>query len=252
MNRDQVYASDFDLVEAFRFDERVAAVFSDMVRRSVPGYGTVLSLTGLLAGTYLQPDSRGYDLGCSLGASTLAIARAVADQNPENYQSDCQKDYQIIAVDNSEAMVTQCQKNIAEANFPIPIKIQCADIRKIEIKNAGFVVMNYILQFLPQADRLEILQTIANGMKPGGALMLSEKIVFDDPNQQQRMTDLHHAFKRANGYSELEISQKRTALENVLVAENLETHFQRLKKAGFSQVETVFQAINFVTVLAIK
>jgi tRNA (cmo5U34)-methyltransferase len=66
------------------------------------------------------------------------------------------------------------------------------------------------------------------------------------------MTDLHHAFKRANGYSELEVSQKRTALENVLVPETLDTHRARLREAGFGAVDAWFQCFNFASLLAFR
>ncbi len=241
MQRDQIYSSECDLVEEFRFDHSVAKVFPDMIQRSVPGYGTVISLVAVVADNYLQNGTRGYDLGASLGASTLAMA-ATAQQ----------RGCRVVAVDNSTAMVERCRENLANAGRAAAVELCCEDIRDTVVENASFVVMNFTLQFIPVAEREEVLTGIARGMRHGGALMLSEKICFEDPQQQQRMEELHHSFKRANGYSDLEISQKRTALEEVLITETLDQHVERLRRAGFSTVEVLFQALNFVSILAVR
>ncbi|MBT3309628.1 MAG: carboxy-S-adenosyl-L-methionine synthase CmoA [Gammaproteobacteria bacterium] len=240
IQRDQIYSEDYDLVEGFRFDKGVASVFSDMIRRSVPGYGMVLSLVGVLAERYLQSGGRGYDLGASLGASTLAMAAAAAERGAA-----------LVAVDNSPSMVERCRENLKTAQG-VEIDLRCEDIRQTVIHSASFVTMNFTLQFLPIEEREQQLRSVAEGLQPGGALMLSEKIRFEDPEQQQRMESLHHAFKRANGYSELEISQKRSALEAVLITETLEQHFERLHGVGFKQVEVIFQTLNFVSILAVR
>ena len=240
-NRDQIFASEQEMIVDFAFDERVASVFPDMIRRSVPGYGEIIALLGLFAEQYAQPDSNLYDLGCSLGAATLSLRRRIKT-------TGCQ----IIAVDNSEAMVERCRENIAHDLATAPVEVICGDIRKLEIRNASVVVLNFTLQFLPADERLALLEKIYAGMRPGGVLILSEKLRFSDEESQQFQEQLHLAFKRANGYSELEISQKRAALEEVLVPDTLEQHAERLKTAGFSRIEPWFQAFNFASIAAIK
>lgn len=225
----------------FRFDERVAAVFPDMIRRSVPGYGEIISLLGLFTQQYSQPNSNIYDLGCSLGASTLALREHISTE-------DCT----IIAVDNSEAMIEQCEKNLQQISSNINVDLRCADIRDIEISNASVVVLNFTLQFIPQDERTSLMQKIYDGLLPGGVLILSEKIVFDTPEEQQQQQALHIAFKQANGYSELEISQKRAALEQVLVPESIATHQQRLQDVGFGSANVWFQCLNFASIVATK
>ena len=229
------------MIVDFAFDETVAKVFPDMIRRSVPGYETIIALTGLLAEQYVQPNSQCYDLGCSLGAATLAMRSRI--QQPE-----CR----IIAVDNAEAMTRRCQQHVREAGEGIDTDVICADIQDVTIQNASMVVLNFTLQFIQPAARLELLQDIYKGMRPGGALLLSEKIVFADAGEQQRMEALHVAFKKANGYSDLEISQKRSALENVLIPDTLEQHQARLHSAGFNSADVWFRCMNFVSLLAIK
>ena len=114
------------------------------------------------------------------------------------------------------------------------------------------VVLNFTLQFVPEDQRQALCQRISDAMLPGGILILSEKIQFADAHLQELNTDLHHAFKRANGYSDLEVAQKRSALENVLMPETLSAHQQRLKACGFSSVDVWFQCFNFASMVAIK
>ena len=149
-------------------------------------------------------------------------------------------------------MTRRCQQTVHEAGAGIAVDVICADIQDVAVHNASVVVLNFTLQFIPPSERLGLMQHIYNGMQPGGALLLSEKIVFADAAEQQRMEALHIAFKKANGYSDLEISQKRSALENVLIPDTFEQHQQRLKSAGFSSVDVWFRCMNFVSLLAVK
>ncbi|WP_127477548.1 carboxy-S-adenosyl-L-methionine synthase CmoA [Sulfurivermis fontis] len=239
--KDTLYASPQYPLADFAFDERVAGVFPDMIRRSVPAYGSVTGLLGLVAGEYAQPHSRLYDLGCSLGAATLAMRRRIT-------QPGCR----IIAIDNSPAMVEGCRENIAADNAPTPVDVVCADIRDCALEGASVVTMNFTLQFVTPEERLPLLRRIRAGLLPGGVLLLAEKLRFTDTAEQATLEGLHFAFKRANGYSELEISQKRAALERVLLPDTLEAHRARLQAAGFSQIIPWFQAFNFAALLAIR
>lgn len=239
--KDRVFARPQGMIVDFAFDETVAKVFPDMIRRSVPGYETIISLTGLLAGQYARPRSYIYDLGCSLGAATLSMRRRIR-------QPGCR----IIAVDNAEAMVDRCRELLQRDESPLDVEVRCADIRDVPIEKASVVVLNFTLQFIEPAARNELVQGICHGLQPGGALILSEKITFADEAERQRMEELHVAFKKANGYSDLEISQKRTALEKVLVPDTLEQHQARLRSVGFGSVEEWFRCLNFVSLLAVK
>lgn len=239
--RDTLYAVPIAGVADFSFDDQVAEVFPDMIQRSVPGYGTILSAISLLATRFAQPYSFCYDLGCSLGGASLALRHGIG-------LTPCR----IIAVDNSPAMLRRCQSLIARDDGTAPIDLICADIRDVQIVDASLVVLNFTLQFLPPPDRLPFLRRVYQGLKPGGALILSEKLAFTDSRQQALHIDMHHAFKRAQGYSDLEISQKRSALENVMIPETLELHSARLAEAGFASSETWFQYFNFASLIALK
>ncbi|EDY84504.1 methyltransferase, putative [Verrucomicrobiia bacterium DG1235] len=239
--QDQVYADPRAQIDAFAFDARVAAVFDDMIRRSVPGYGMTLSLLGIIAQHYAKPHTRIYDLGCSLGAGTLAMGAKL--DTP---------DVTFVGVDNSTAMLDRCRPNLAPIADRHSLELLCQKIQDTPIENASIVVLNFTLQFIPQAERLALLQRIHAGLAPGGILVLSEKIQFDDPHIQTDLTTLHHDFKRANGYSDLEIAQKRSSLENVLIPETIPAHEARLKEAGFARDEIWLQIFNFASFLAFK
>lgn len=240
-SRDSLYAEPLDTVKDFSFDEKVAAVFPDMIKRSVPGYNTVIAMTGVLAGQYAQPESNCYDLGCSLGESSFAMCTHL------QYESSS-----VIAVDNSPQMIEKCAANLERASCKANVQLVCDDILNVDITNASVVVLNYTLQFIEASRRNSFIKSIFNGLRPGGVLLLSEKIKFADYAANQRMIEMHHEFKKANGYSDLEISQKRTALENVLIPETLENHQARLFNAGFSQTDVWFQCFNFASLIAYK
>ena len=236
-NKDQVFAKPLSDVQAFEFNEKVARVFQDMISRSVPGYELLLHMIGLYAKVFVQDRSNIYDLGCSLGE----VSRIVAQQIQ---RLDCN----IIAVDSSPSMIEKCHQQAESSQ----IQWLCDDIQNIEIVNASMVALNLTLLFIQQDKRQALLNRIAQGLNKGGVLVLSEKVLLSEELENSRMVQLHQAFKKTQGYSDLEISQKRTALENVLVPDLESVHYQRLKKAGFSEVYQCFRCFNFVSYLAIK
>ncbi len=243
MPKDEIYRAESANTGAFAFNATVAAVFPDMLQRSIPGYAETIDSIGQLAGAYVKPNTQCYDLGCSLAAATLAMRRNIA-------AAGCR----IVAVDSAEAMVDRCRQIVADDvhKSDVDVQILHADIREVEISRASMVVLNYTLQFLPVADRQAMLQKIADGMVDGGILILSEKVVDKDPHIDRLLVELHHQFKRRNAYSDLEISRKRTALENVLVPESMDVHLERLRLAGFRHASPWLRFFNFVSILATK
>lgn len=237
---DAVYAGTNAPEDPFRFDEAVARVFPDMIRRSVPGYTTIVPMIGVIAARFARPETALYDLGCSLGAVTLAMRHSVRASGTR-----------IVGVDNAASMIERCRHYIALDDGALPVELQCADIRAIDYQPASVVALNFTLQFLPPADRDALLERLCRALTPGGALILSEKVAFEDPLEQALLEELHLDFKRAQGYSEMEISRKRNALEQVLIPESVRTHQERLEAAGFAQVTLWHQSLNFVSILAI-
>ncbi len=238
---DNLYASPMGNVKSFKFDEKVVGVFPDMINRSVPGYSSIVATIGMLAKHYSQPKSYCIDLGCSLGASMFAMVEAIND-----------KSVSFIGIDNSQAMIDHCSKVLSDYPSENQIELRQEDILNTEISNASVVVLNFTLQFISPEDRNRLISDIYQGLKPGGALILSEKVVFENDELQTLFTGLHHDFKRANGYSDLEISQKRAAIEDVLVPETLSIHHERLSQAGFASSAVWFQCFNFASLVAVK
>ncbi len=238
--RDDLFASPLSDPGLFRFDASVASVFPDMINRSVPGYATVVGMTGTLAAQHARPGSQIYDLGCSWGASLLSVAR----------ESACDR-CELIGIDNSESMLEQASNHLAQFPKAKRIQLQHADVLDTPLHNASVVIMNYTLQFIPIEEREGLLKRIREAMMPGDVLILSEKLTLPDPRLNEYLIDLHHDFKRQQGYSDLEIAQKRQALEDVLVPETRQTHVERLQKAGFSRCDVWFQCLNFGSLIAI-
>lgn len=240
-HRDDLFSAPIASLGDWTFDDRVAEVFPDMIQRFVPGYSNIISMIGMRAGRFARAGTQIYDLGCALGAATLAMRRNIG-------HTDCR----IIAVDNSPAMIARCRRHIEAFRAETPTEIIEGDIRTVPIENASLVVLNFTLQFLEPEQRQTLLNRIYQGLNPGGALVLSEKFSFQDQRIGALLFDMHHDFKRANGYSELEISQKRSMLENVMLPDTVEVHKQRLAEAGFGHAEVWFQCFNFGSLIAIK
>ena len=236
--RDNLFNKQSDIAD-FRFDQEVVKVFDDMVRRSVPGYDSMIQMIGLIARMYGQDNTNYYDLGSSTGAITLSIAL--------NNKS---KNNQFFAIDNSMEMVEQCEKNLHSKVDNL--QAICDDINQVQIKSASIVVLNLTLQFIDVNLRFNLIKKIYDGLEPGGILIISEKIHFDDELTQNHITKLHIDFKKENGYSELEIANKRQAIENVLITETKEQHLNRLRECGFVETSCFFQCLNFVSFLSVK
>lgn len=244
MSEDRIYSTRDD-GEPFRFNDEVAQVFPDMLRRSIPGYEASLDAIGSLAARYVRPSTLCYDLGCSLGAASIAMRQGI--RSP-----DCK----IFAIDNAPAMVGRCRQIVAsehEAN-PDGAKIEVIqdNIRDVKFANASMIVLNYTLQFLPIDQRDEMIAKIFTGLNDGGVLVLSEKVVDPDPQMEKLLVDLHHEHKRRNDYSAMEIARKRAALETVLMPETVSDHRDRLLTTGFSSAAVWLRFFNFVSIIAIR
>lgn len=238
---DKVFSKPLNEIEDFNFDEQVTDVFPDMIKRSVPGYESIIRHLGTFARLFVKDHTNVYDLGSSLGAASLSMRRNI---NAENVN--------IIAVDNSASMVERSRKIFAAYESTIPVEVIQDGIENIEIDNASMVVLNFTLQFIEKDSRKQLLQKIADGLNPGGLLVLSEKIEFSNPVTQKLIDDMHLDFKRENGYSELEISQKREALQNILLPETFDAHRNRLLSVGFRSADIWYQQYNFASMVAIK
>jgi tRNA (cmo5U34)-methyltransferase len=240
-HRDKLFAKPLGKVPKFVFDRSVVDVFPDMIQRSVPGYQTIINHTGELADRFVKENSHCYDLGCSLGASTLAVRERIENRNATIY-----------AVDNSQAMLDKLTTILESQPSSTHTTLIRSDICDIQITNASLVILNFTLQFVPLARRAELISHIYQGLNLNGCLIISEKLHFEPEPLNQLLNELHHQFKRDQGYSDLEISQKRDAIDKVLMPETLDAHIDRLKQCGFKSVSPWFQCYNFGSLIAIK
>jgi tRNA (cmo5U34)-methyltransferase len=241
--KDTLFQTEKNAPGDFVFDDRVVSVFPDMINRSVPGYGLIVPMIGMLARRYAREHTLMYDLGCSLGAVSIAMRAAVRRPG-----------IKIVAIDSSADMIRRLNETLQDDADPQAPEIQAVqqDIAQTPIDNASVIVLNFTLQFLEPDQREGLLRRIASGLVPGGILILSEKIRFEDEVEQTLQTTWHHDFKKAQGYSELEIAQKRDALENVMKPNSMEQHRDRLKSVGFKRVSPWFQGFNFVSMVAFR
>ena len=240
----------------FAFDESVVGVFPDMIQRSVPGYALVIEMSALLAARHIPAGGVCFDLGCSLGATSLALQRVIHASN-----------VRVLGIDSAPAMVARAQANLAvaaeaqgRARSALPvIEFRCADLLEVDCTGAHAVLMNFTMQFVPAAKRLALLTRLRGQLAPGGVLLYAEKLAIsgaDDPQTRADAgvlawdEDAHLDFKRANGYTELAIAQKRTALENVMQPDSFAQHQTRLNAAGFSWQHCWFRCLNWAAFAA--
>jgi len=241
MTIDRIYQTRRKNVPPFAFNKAVAHVFDDMIRRSVPMYGEVVRRQAQMARQRYQPGTRIYDLGCSNGNLAMALCACMPVGG-----------FEMVAVDSSRPMLAEFEKQLTAIGRSGDVSLICDDIRGVEMTRASVVVVNYTLQFIPPPDRDALLQRIHDALIPGGVLMFSEKIVHPDPSLSTLQVDFYYRFKRENGYSELEISQKREALENVLVPETVDAHQDRLRRCGFNDFDLWMKWFNFCSWICLK
>lgn len=239
-NTDRIFEEKFQSVKSFAFDQQVTEVFADMIKRSVPGYDSILKSIAMYCMQYAQDNTNIYDLGCSLGAVAVTAAKATQERN-------CQ----IIAVDTSEPMVNECRKIIENKALGDKIRVSLQDVNDMKITNASVVVSNFTLQFIPRNLRKSIVAKIYKGLNSGGVFILSEKFKSED-DKDRFLIEHYHAYKKINGYSHREIERKRQALKDVLIPDSEADIEQRLSAVGFQQVIKWFQCFNFASYVAIK
>ena len=238
---DKVFDRDLGTIEDFSFDKRVATVFDDMVSRSVPFYDEMQRMIVELARDYAQPKSSIYDLGCASGTTLLGLQHAV------------DLDVNLIGVDNSEDMLNTCREKIDCENSSRQITLTHADIcERPSVKNASVVILVLTLQFVRPCHRARLIEEIFGGILPGGCLIVVEKVLGENPQSNRRFISYYHELKRRHGYSELEVSQKREALENVLIPYRLSENCDLLSNAGFADVDVFFKWYNFAGIVAFR
>jgi tRNA (cmo5U34)-methyltransferase len=240
--RDKVFDSPVQRASGFQFDETVANVFDDMLERSVPFYREAQRMTVELARNFAQPGSSVADLGWSTGTTMALLCQALPDPQ-----------VRMVGFDLSEAMLDKCRENLGRLGLMERCQLRQQDLhQEFDLSDASVVIMNYTLQFIRPLYRDTLIRNIFQALRPGGCLLLSEKILSPDPVLNSLYIDLYYEFKRKNGYSELEIAQKREALENVLVPYRIQENLDLLQRNGFAAADLFFRWYNFASFIALK
>lgn len=241
--RDRIFAEQRALIQDFNFGSATAAVFDDMLVRSVPQYLETQRMMGELVADFAVPGTNIYDLGCSTCTTFL---------NLDNYLP---KDaaYNFVGIDNSEAMLVKARTRLDEHGFVRPTELRVADLNDgVEISNASVVVLNLTLQFVRPLNRNAVVANIFRGLNPGGCLILVEKVLGEHSIFNRLFIKHYYEFKQRNGYSELEIAQKREALENVLIPYRFIENFEMLRREGFQEMDVFIKWYNFCGMIAVK
>ncbi len=240
MKRDNLYNIQ-RIHQDFSFNDQVAEVFDDMLFRSVPFYGVVVDgIIGLIQ-RFCSPNAKVFDLGCSTGNLLLEIAKRLPEMN-----------LQLTGIDNAPAMLNKARKKAEMFSKSELIHFREQDITVFTDHDIDVIICNYTLQFIRPMIRAEFLAQIHKAIRPGGLLIISEKVINHSTRLNREYISMYHKFKKDCGYSELEISSKREALENVLIPFSIQENQELLKQAGFSNIETFFQWFNFCSFVAIK
>jgi tRNA (cmo5U34)-methyltransferase len=241
MERDEVFREKYSKPSDFKFSSKVAGVFDDMVDRSVPYYEEIQRMVGELVADHAVKGSNIYDLGCSTGTTMIHMNETVDESIP------------FIGVDDSQDMLDKCRNKLLLLDFQRPFNLVVADLNKsVDIENASVVVLCLTLQFVRPISRERLVKQIFNGMNSDGALIVVEKILAEDSRFNRDFIKYYYDMKRRHNYSEMEIAQKREALENVLVPYKLSENITLLRDAGFEHVETFFKWYNFAGFIAKK
>ena len=239
--RDRVFADQAEAIADFKFSKEVATVFDDMLSRSVPFYAETQRMIGEMAGDFVKSGTNVYDFGCSTGTTMLALHDCVP------------KDVKFIGVDNSEDMLVRCREKLAAGGFDRPFELRTADLNAgATVENASLALMILTLQFIRPLQRERLMADIYRGLNDQGCLIVVEKVLGEDSLFNRLFIRYYYDMKRRNGYSEMEIAQKREALENVLIPYTLLENRELLLRTGFRYVDVFFKWYNFCGIVAVK
>ena len=243
MKRDYVFAAEETRSADFEFNEDVAEAFDDMVERSVPFYTEQQRMVREIAKAFWIPGTSIFDFGCSTATTAIGLGLDIPEA-------------QIVGFDNSWPMIDRASEKVREAGVDERVSIRHADLNgklsELEFKNASVAALCWTLQFVRPLNRDSLIRHIYDSLADNGALIVTEKVLTNNGHANRFFIDFYYDGKRRRGYSDVEISRKREALENVMVPYRMEENIELFKRSGFEIVETFFQWYNFAGFVCIK
>ena len=241
MRKDKLFRKHQRLIKDFTFGKQTSVVFDDMLDRSVPFYAEIQRMLSEIAADFAVEGTNLYDLGCSTGNTFITLDPVVP------------KDVRFIGVDSSQEMLNRAREKFKQHGLARECDLVCADLNQgIQVTNASMVVMNLTLQFIRPLYRHQLMSSIASGMHPQSCLVLIEKVLSKNSMLNRLFIKYYYAFKERQGYSRIEIAQKREALENVLIPYRIEENIELLLSSGFSECDVFFKWYNFCGIIALK
>lgn len=241
MSRDEIFNDKQEIIKDFNFGEKVASVFDDMLDRSVPFYQEIQRMIAELVFDFAEEGTNIYDLGCSTGTTLINLDRNI------------RKKVKFIGIDYSEDMLDKCRKKLSDNSFSGEYELICADLNQgVHIENASVVLMVLTLQFIRPLHREKLIESILGGLNENGCLILVEKVLGEDSLFNRLFIKYYYDMKKSHGYSEMEIAQKREALENVLIPYKLLENRELLLRKGFRYCDVFFKWYNFCGMIAVK
>lgn len=240
-HRDQVFRKASDSIPDFAFGPEVAKVFDDMVGRSVPFYAEIQRMIVEIGVDFAVPGTNVVDLGCATGTTLAALDAAVAPS------------VRFIGIDDSDEMLDKARSRLSGVATNRALEFRTTDLNEgVAFDNASIALLVLTLQFIRPLRRERLITDIYRGLNNQGALILVEKVLGEDSLFNRLFIKYYYDLKRRHGYSELEISQKREALENVLIPYKLLENRELLLATGFRHVDVFFKWYNFCGLVAVK
>ena len=239
--KDTLFQEERPLISDFNFGGDTAAVFDDMLDRSVPFYQEVQRMIGEMAQDFAVEGTGCFDLGCSTGNTLLRLDPLLP------------ADMRFIGVDSSPEMLEKARTKFARVGMKRHCELVLADLNDgYPVSDASVVIMNLTLQFVRPLQRAQLMKFIADGIRPQGCLLLIEKVLSRDSTLNRLFIKRYYEYKERQGYSKMEIAQKREALENVLIPYRIEENRDLLLGAGFTFCDVFVKWYNFCGMIALK
>ena len=241
MSKDTLFQDKREFINDFDFGKNTAQVFDDMLNRSVPFYSEIQRMIAEIANYFAVKNTNLYDLGCSTGETFIALDQKVLSK------------VKFIGIDSSDAMLEKARKKMEEAKISHEYALIRSDLNQgVNIENASIVIMSLTLQFIRPLYREKVIRSIAEGINESGCFIVIEKVLSTNSLINRLFIKLYYDFKKRSGYDELEIKQKREALENVLIPYHYDENRQLMLSNGFKSCESFFRWYNYCGLLAVK
>jgi len=225
---------------AWTFGGKVPLKFNKHIEKSVPFYNEGHDIIQNLSDYFLFENSTCYDIGCST-ASILQIISKFSNKKKLNF----------IGIEVEKNMVALAKKNIKKNKLK-NIKIINNDIIKFKLKKNNLIISYYTIQFIHPSHRQIIFNKIYKSLNWGGGFIIFEKIRGNDARFDNILNSLYLDFKEKNNFKAKEILNKSKSIRGVLEPFSDNGNLGFIKRAGFSDIQTIFYHLCFKGYLCIK